>query len=86
MNIKELCDKWNERAKDYRNRGFTNDAEEIRECILELESIPPEELLCPTPEVKGLYPVVLYFKNADDAQELIDAVKIVKPHMISKPL
>lgn len=37
-----------------------------------------------TPELRGSWPLVLYFKNPEDRQELVDAVHEAKPGMIER--
>lgn len=78
--------KWRTRAKNARIRCDFERAEAINECADELEDAKPSDLLCPTPEVRGLIPVVLYLQDQKDVDELIKAFKIAKPNAIAKPL
>lgn len=37
-----------------------------------------------TPELRGSWPLVLYFKNPEDRQELVEAIHEAKPGMIER--
>lgn len=40
----------------------------------------------PVPELKGSFPVVLYFAIEAERDEFINAVKLAKPGLVTKPL
>lgn len=42
--------------------------------------------LCPTPELQGTYPVVLYFANKEEAAEFEAAVIAEKPNLKPRQL
>jgi hypothetical protein len=42
--------------------------------------------LCPVPELKGTYPVVLYFENKEDALEFEAVIRTVKPNLKPRQL
>lgn len=42
--------------------------------------------LCPTPELKGTHPVVLYFENREEALEFEAAVRAEKPNLKARHL
>jgi hypothetical protein len=41
---------------------------------------------CPVPELKGTFPIVLYFGSKEDADEFEQAVRFEKPNMKVKQL
>lgn len=97
--IKEKVARWRQTASSCRqtvkecghisgpgNSALRVRAETLEECATELEQAETAFLLCPTPELKGHYGVVLFFKDEADSRELVDAVKQTKPDMIEKPL
>jgi hypothetical protein len=50
--------------------------------------LPPGEIVghFSVPEIPGTKPLVLYFGNAEDRQELVDLVRLANPHMIARKL
>lgn len=87
MTVKELCERWREIAKKRRDSSEA-EAKAFEFCAEDLEVAADRfsHFLCPTPELNGKYPVVIYFENEEDSRELIEAVKLAKPNMISKTL
>ena len=86
MTIKDLISLW---RNDALRCGCARARAEVFErCARDLEKAneKPSELLCPTPDVEGCIPIVLYFKTNADADEFCELVKEAKPHMISKRL
>lgn len=53
-------------------------------CVAELLHV--QALKAPVPELDGCFPVVLYLANDAERQELVAAVKEVKPNMVTRDL
>lgn len=86
MNVKELTSRWRKQAEIARRRCALQRSCALEECAKDLEAQLPSDLMCPTPDVKGFIPVVMYFPDQASADELIEAFKTAKPNAIAKPL
>lgn len=86
MNIKELVAHWRGQSALCRQKCQFGRADAFTACADQLEQEKPSHLLCPTPEVKGLIPVVIYLANEEDVQEVVEAFKAAKPGCIAKKL
>lgn len=89
ITIPELIALWRAHAAlNDKHNMISGIGETYRQCALELEEANkhPSTLLCPTPDVTGLIPIVLYFANDADADEFCAAMHECKPNLISKRL
>lgn len=86
MTIKSLISLWRNDAR--RCGSIRARAEVFERCANDLEKAneKPSELLCPTPDVEGCIPIVLYFKTNADADEFCELVKEAKPNLRPKRL
>ena len=64
-----------------KHQGYLEMCNKVKELERQLE-----EYKCPTPELKGTYPVVLYFENDKDRQEFTDLVASEMPNASFKQL
>lgn len=89
ITIPELVKLWRAHAElNDKHNMISGIGETYRQCALELEEANkhPSALLCPTPDVAGLIPIVIYFKTKEQADEFVSMVHVAKPGMVSKRL
>ncbi len=67
---------------------FSNDAAKVKAAVKEdaSEALSYIDGPPPRPELVGAKPLVMYFDNDKDRQEMIDAVAEAKPNMVALPV